>query len=136
LIVQTDDLIQRLSAECGPVRRLACPWQRTAVWLAIAIPYVLAIALLHPFAARFPWHMEVRLLIEQAAILATAVTAAIAAFSSVVPGRSRRLYLLPLVPLSIWLLSLGQGCVQDWIRFGEDGLQLHFDGACARAAIF
>src|SRR3546814_8268727 len=52
---------------------------------------------------------ETRFVIEQAAAGATAVTAAIAAFFLVIPGHSRKLALLPIFPLAIWLGSLGFG---------------------------
>jgi hypothetical protein len=74
--------------------------------------------------------------LEQAAILTTALTAAIAAFASVIPGRHRKICLLPLAPLAVWLASLGEGCASDWLRFGADGLQVRPDWECAPAAIF
>jgi hypothetical protein len=68
--------------------------------------------------------------IEQAATLATALTAAIAAFRSAIPGFDRRILLLPLVPLGLWLASVGHGCLQDWLRLGADGLAIRPDWDC------
>jgi hypothetical protein len=73
--------------------------------------------------------------LELAAILATAFTAAIAAFSSVVPGRDRRFLLLPLIPLSVWFAKLGQGCLHDWQVLGIAGLQVRADWDCALPAV-
>src|SRR3546814_20393482 len=70
---------------------------------------------------------EARFLVEQAAAVATAVTAAIAAFCLIVPGRSRRLALLPLFPLAMWLGSLGFGCMQSWLQFGTEAWQVYPD---------
>jgi len=37
---------------------------------------------------------------------------------------------VPALPLAIWLGSLGEGCVQDWVRFGPEGLSLQPDWFC------
>ena len=114
---------EQLAADAMPVGRLPPPWRRAAIWLAVALPYVALVVLAMPpefdVAAALA---DRRFLIEQLAALATALLAAFAAFASVVPGIDRRVLLLPLVPLAIWLASLGEGCVQDWIRLGPDGL--------------
>lgn len=129
--METDELIRRLTASASPVERLPSPWQRTAQWLTVAFPAVLLVALWmtlrDDLAAKF---IEARFAIEQIAALATAVTAAVAAFSLTVPGYSRKLALLPLVPLSVWLGTLGQGCVQTWLRAGEGGWRLYPDWIC------
>jgi hypothetical protein len=69
-------------------------------------------------------------MVEEAATLATALTAAYAAFASAVPGFDRRLLLLPLAPLTVWLASIGHGCLQDWIELGTDGLAIRPDWDC------
>jgi hypothetical protein len=79
--------------------------------------------------------IDVRFVVEEVALLATALTAGVAALSSIIPGRDRRLALLPLIPLSFWLASLGEGCVGDWMRLGVEGLQVRADWDCARTAI-
>ena len=117
--MDTDKLIARLTETADPVRRLPPPWVRTASWLAIAVPYVAVIVMMmaprDDLALKFT---DLRFLLEQIAALCTAIGAAVAAFQSVVPGYNRRFLLLPLVPLSIWLASLGQGCVDAWLRGG------------------
>jgi hypothetical protein len=106
------------------------------MWLAISLPYVCAVVVMKPEAIDFLGKIDARFALEQAAILATALTAAIAAFASVIPGHHRKIYLLPLVPLAVWLASLGEGCASDWLRFGADGLQVRPDWECAPPAIF
>lgn len=129
--METDDLIRRLVADATPVRRLPPPWLRTAQWLAVALPAVALVVLLvsprDDLAEKFG---ETRFLIEQAAALATAVAAAIAAFCLIVPGRSRKAALLPVVPLAVWLGSLGQGCLLAWFRSGGEALRLYPDWIC------
>jgi len=82
-----------------------------------------------------PGSIEPRFVLELGAILATAVTAAIAAFSSVVPGRDQRFLLLPLIPLVVWLVTLGHSCLQDWRLLGTAGLRVRADWDCAVPAL-
>ena len=131
MTMDTDELIKRLAADLQPVRPLRPAWTRALVWMGIALPCVAAVA----------WNKlmmvdvvqvttDARFVVEQAATLATALTAAIAAFRSAIPGFERRILLLPLVPLGVWLASVGNGCVQDWIRLGADGLTIRPDWDC------
>jgi len=117
--MDTDKLIACLTEDTDPVRRLPSPWVRTASWFAIAIPYVAVIVMMmaprDDLGLKFS---DFRFLVEQVAALGTAIGAAVAAFQSIVPGYNRRFLLLPLVPLSVWLASLGQGCVETWLRGG------------------
>jgi hypothetical protein len=133
--LDTNTLIESLALRAEPLPRLLAPWRRTALWLALSLLYVGVVAALHLAATPLPEPIGFRLVVEQAAILATAVTAAIAAFSSVVPERDRRLGLIPLVPLAIWLVTLGQGCLSDWQAAGAAGVALRPDPDCAPAAI-
>jgi hypothetical protein len=129
--METDELIKRLAADLKPVRPLRPPWTRALLWLAISLPYVAAVvwaklSMVDPAQAA----ADTRFMIEQAATLATAAAAAFAAFRTAVPGFDRRILLLPLVPLGLWLASVGQGCVQDWFRLGSDGLSIRPDWDC------
>jgi hypothetical protein len=67
---------------------------------------------------------------EQVSALATGLAAAIAAFVSVVPGYGRKWALLPIVPLAVWLASLGPGCMQQWNQFGLAHLPLSHNPWC------
>ncbi|NJO32712.1 MAG: DUF1109 domain-containing protein [Rhodospirillales bacterium] len=73
---------------------------------------------------------DTRFMIEQAATLATAFTAAIAAFRSAVPGFDKRILFLPIASLGLWLASVGHGCIQDWLQLGGDGLAVRPDWDC------
>jgi hypothetical protein len=131
-----DHLIQQLAERAQPVSRLLAPWRRTSLWLGASLAYVGIVVAAHLLAGGgLLGSIEPRLVLELAAILATAITAAIAAFSSVVPGRDRRLLLLPLIPLSVWLATLGHSCLQDWRVLGTAGLQLRADWDCAVPAL-
>jgi len=67
--------------------------------------------------------------------LATGIAAALAAFATVVPGHNRKLIVLPLLPLALWLGSLGQGCIQDLTQFGARNLSLQPDWYCLPAIV-
>jgi len=76
-----------------------------------------------------------RFLVEQIAALLTAITAAAAALATTIPGFDRRIVLFPVLPLALWLGSLGQGCLQDWIELGPGGLSLRPDWICFPAIV-
>jgi hypothetical protein len=133
--LDTEQLIHQLADHPAPVRRLAAPWRRAAIWFAISLPYVAIVVLAHSMPASMPIDLshivhDQQFIIEQIATLLTAITAVMAAFCSVVPGYNRRILLLPLLPLAIWLLTLGDGCVRDWVRLGADGLLVRSDWSC------
>ncbi len=133
--MDTEQLIHQLADHPAPVRRLPAPWRRAALWFAISLPYVALVVFAHAMPASMPIDLPQMLhdrqfVIEQVATLLTAITAVMAAFCSVVPGYDRRILALPLLPLAIWLLSLGGGCINDWIRLGARGLELRPDWSC------
>jgi len=133
--METSDLIAKLAAQSAPVERLPVPWLRGLFWLAIAVPYVAIVVMLGPMPHDLsPMRHDGQFMIEQAATLATAITAAMIAFYSVVPGYDRKLLLLPLIPFAVWLATLGEGCLQDWIRLGSQGLALRPDWGCLPSA--
>ena len=134
--MDTDHLILQLAERAQPVARLLAPWRRTMLWFAASLIYVGIVAAVYVLVGGgLPGPIQPRLVLELAAILATAITAAIAAFSSVVPGRDQRFLLLPLIPLSIWLATLGHSCLQDWRVLGAAGVQVRADWDCAVPAL-
>lgn len=129
--METNELIRRLAADAGPVQRLRPAWARVGLWLALALPYVAAVVWsnLTKIDLALPLS-DTRFLIEQAATFLTAIAAAVAAFRSIVPGFDRRILLLPVVPLLVWLGLIGQSCLDDWARLGPLGLQIRPDWDC------
>jgi hypothetical protein len=135
-IVETDQLLQRLADGVEPAPPLAPPWVRTAAWLAVAATYVaLVVFAVSPRSDFLVKLGDPHYFIEQLAALATGITAAFAAFASTIPGHDRRLLILPVLPLAVWLGSLGQGCIQAWIQFGAQGLALQPDWFCFPAIV-
>ena len=53
-----------------------------------------------------------------------------AAFLASVPGRSRRWLLLPAPAMTIWISTIGYGCLTDWISIGPDGVNLGETARC------
>ncbi|WP_036261736.1 NrsF family protein [Methylocapsa aurea] len=132
--MRTNVLIQRLSDQTTPVRRLPPPLRRLVLWLGIAAPSVMImVAVMSPRPDLIEKLGESRYLLEQGAAVVTALTAAFAAFSAGVPGRPRWPLLLPLAPLALWLGSLGQGCLSNWLSLGPEGLTLQPDWMCLPA---
>lgn len=114
--METDELIRCLARHARPIRSLPAPWWRAVEWLSIALPSVaLVVALQGPRDDLAEKLADIRFLTEQAAALASASTAAAAAFTMVIPGQTRRLAFLPLVPIAGWLGSLGQRALDTWL---------------------
>lgn len=129
--METNDLIGRLAASATPVRPLAAPFTRLLLWFAASLPYVVLVVLvMSPRSDLASKMTDARFLIEQFAALSTAVVAGVVAFSMTIPGADRRLVFAPLVPLAIWLGSLGQSCIQDWLKLGADGMTFRPDFVC------
>jgi len=134
--MDTNALIQELANSAAPVQRLPAPWARMLIWLALSAPFLAVIWLVMPSEINPVAAMaDRRFLIEEAALLVTALTAALAAFGSVVPGYDRRILLIPLLPLAVWLASLGEGCWRNWVALGANGLTLRPDWDCLPPAI-
>ena len=134
--MDTNHLILQLAERAQPVARLLAPWRRTVLWFAASFIYVGIVAAAYVLVSGgLPGPIQLRLVLELAAILATAIAAAIAAFSSVVPGRDQRFLLLPLIPLSVWMATLGHSCLDDWRVLGTAGLQVRADWDCALPAL-
>lgn len=131
--MQTDELIRHLVEESGHVRPLPRPWTRTLSWLALSLPYVaLVVLVVSPRADLIEKLSDIRFFVEQTAAIATGISAAAAAFSTVIPGHSRKTTLLPLLPLAVWLGSLLQG---TWQQFRLDGLLFQQEWVCFPAIV-
>jgi hypothetical protein len=129
--MKTGDLIHRLGNDLTPVRPLAPPWKRATMWLLIAGLYLMAVVVL-------AWMRRGALaipgtgifVIQQLAVTATAVAAAVAAFVSVIPGANRRLLAAPLAPGAVVMTTLVMGCISDVRIHGTLGLGRETDWPC------
>jgi hypothetical protein len=106
-------LIGRLSGSLRPVRRLASPWRRAATWLGASLWLAGLLGLFTDWSALGHRLMATPDMgLAFAGGLLTAVTAAVAAFLTSVPGRSAWWAALPAPPLALWLAASSAGCLR------------------------
>jgi hypothetical protein len=104
------------------------------VWFACAVVYLLvAVALAFARKAHLAATGDPVYVIQQMALLGTALTAAMAACASVIPGASRRTNLLPIAPGAVWLATLAWACLADLHARGTLGLASQNDWPCVIA---
>jgi hypothetical protein len=114
----TGDLIRRLAAAGAPAPPLQRPWIRTGIWCATSLPTLWLLYLVWPHGDTTAL-LDRRFAVEQVAALATALVAAAAAFTTVIPAHSRAILLGPLVPAAVWMATLGRLCARDWPVDGQ-----------------
>jgi hypothetical protein len=114
-----DRLIGALAADLLPIRRLLPPALRALFWLALVAAVAAALAMLADVAAM--WHRLAASPDMWLAVLgsiATAATAAFAAFELSLPDRSRAWALLPLPAAALWVGASGLGCMRAFVLPG------------------
>jgi hypothetical protein len=134
--VDTDNLIRTLAADAAAVRRLRHPMTRALIWLALSAVYVAAVVVAagvlgEPVRLTGDW----RFLVEEEATVATALTAAVAAFCCIVPGRSRAIALAPLLPFAIWLASMGEACAATLHLLVDGGIATEGTWECVPPSV-
>jgi hypothetical protein len=101
---------------------------RASIWMALSASYVAAVVVAYrALGTPIVLSEDGRFLVEQLATVITALTSAVAAFCCIVPGRSRLIALAPLLPLAVWLASMGKACAASWPVLVEGGVAA--DGA-------
>jgi hypothetical protein len=129
--MDTEHLIDELSRRVEPVRPLNRPWRRTGAWALIAAVYLLVlIVIMSPRQDLGARMQDPRFLIEQMAALLTGLTAAAAAFATVVPGYRRSVMLLPVGPLLVWVGAVAAGALEEYMQVGGGVLGWQLDWAC------
>ncbi|HUF72669.1 MAG TPA: NrsF family protein [Gammaproteobacteria bacterium] len=101
--MKTDDLIERLAARLTPVRPLAPPGKRAALWLMGSALYLGAMILGVSGFDTTTGGMAPGLLLSQSIGVLAGALAVFAAFSSVVPGDSRRALIVTALATLAWL---------------------------------
>jgi hypothetical protein len=129
--MDTDHLIRTLAGRIEPVTPLPRPWRRTAAWTAAGVGYlVVLVAIVSP---RVDLDARIRdswFLLEQAAALLTGVTAAGAAFLSVVPGYRRGIVAWPIAAGAFWVALIAVGALLELSRGDAASLLLQADWSC------
>lgn len=107
-------LIDLLSRELAPVKRLHPPAVRALQWLGAVGLFLGIVVWVSGLRPDLSMQMgKTRFIAETAAILLTGIVAAFAAFRAAIPGAPGWILLTPLPPLLLWLLFLGKGCMDD-----------------------
>lgn len=129
--MRSEDLITALSAGLRPVRPLPRPLLLAGLWTLLAVGViaggVAGFGLRADIGQRLADGLEVR---QLAAAGATGMLAAFAAFQLSLADRDRRWVLLPLPAAAAWVATLGWGGLQDFLRYGEDGLAIVVSWSC------
>lgn len=134
--MDTEQLIRRLAAGARPVAPLRRPWIRTTAWCAAAAVYVGVLLLLMPGGEGLQVQLrDPRFLLEQAAGLATGIAAAGVALAATVPGYSRRLWLVPLALLGVWIGAVAIGAWADVHAAAPGALLLTSDWPCVAVIV-
>ncbi len=129
--MKTSDLIDVLSSSATPVRRLRPPFVRAALWLLLGAAVLSLLAIAHGVRPDLPVRLhQASFVTGMTAALATAVLAALASFKLSLPESSRWWCLLPAPALAIWVLSIGYGCLTDWVVMGPDGVRMGEAAQC------
>lgn len=127
----TDQLIDTLSSNVAPVRRLRPPLLRAGLWLTtVALVGGLIVARfanLHIFMERARQPVfDVALV----GALTTGCLAVIAAFYLSLPDRRLRWALLPMPSFIVWWVASGAGCYRDWLEYRDGAWQIGESGHC------
>jgi hypothetical protein len=89
MMMNTNELIERLSRDLAPVKPLWRPGKRAVAWLSAAAVYVAVLTVLLAKAGTPLELAEPRVWIPHLAAIAACLLASWAAFASVIPGHSR-----------------------------------------------
>ena len=126
-----DRLIDTLVADATPVRRIARPGRRLALWLLVSVPTMALAALvtgLRPdLAARLA---DPVFLSQMGAALLCGVASGYAALCAGLPDQPRWKLAVSWASLGLWSATLGRQCWESWLAAGWSGLRPQQDIAC------
>src|SRR5262245_31278177 len=126
----TENLIRRLAHNNAPIQPLARPWIRAMGWLTVSGIYMaIVVSLMKDHGLPPKWN-DPRFILEQVSALAVGLGAAVGAFATIVPGHKSRLLAILVIPVTAWLGTVGEGCIQTWSRLGLRALLSQHDLAC------
>ena len=129
--MKTDELIDRLVRDVTVVKPLRTPRTRTIVWLLWGAVYLVVVAVMM-LTMMSPARVTVSplYLLQQGAALVTGIAAARAAFASVVPGTSTRVWVQAAGSAAVWIVSLLWQGILDVHTSGTLGASRETDWPC------
>jgi hypothetical protein len=123
--MKTPDLIDALAESAVSVRPLRPPLMRAALWIVMAGAVLALLAVGHGLRTDLPARLQQGVVVVSlSAMLVTGILAAIAAFKLGQPECSRWWCLLPAPALTVWVSTIGYGCLTDWVNIGPDGVRV------------
>lgn len=129
--METDRLIEDLSRDLAPVRRLRPTSWRLAAWFAVALVAgaVVVVASAPPpeLLARVD---DPQIMAQLLAALATALVAGWVALAAGIPGTPGWAMWLPAAPLAVWLAALGRQCWEGWLALSQGGFVFNPEMEC------
>ena len=129
--METERLIERLAAELKPVRRIAPPASRLALWLLISVPAAgLVVWLSGPRPDLAQRLADPAFLAEEAAALLTALVGIYASLCAGLPDQPDWKVWLPMAAAALWFGVVGQQCLDVFLRLGPNELRVTADGMC------
>ena len=124
-MIATPDLIESLSKNLKPVRRLRSPVMRAACWLLLAAVVVGLLAVSQGIRPDLATRIhDPSFAAGMTGAILTGMLAAVAAFLVSLPDRSRLWLFLPAPAVVLWLANIGYQCLGDWVSFGPDGVSI------------
>ena len=124
-MIATPDLIESLSKNLKPVRRLRPPVTRATCWLLLAAVVVGLLAVSQGIRPDIATRIhDPSFATGMIGAILTGVLAAVAAFLVSLPDRSRLWLLLPAPAVVLWLTNIGYQCLADWVSIGPDGVSI------------
>jgi hypothetical protein len=127
----TEDFVNRLALTVTPVRPLRRPWTRAAFWTLGTGLYLGVLTLVMASSDDFAANTIRPLFVAQQLLaIATSVIAAGAALGSVVPGHSKRAWLLLVLVASAWFASILVELPNSWNAVGLAGLAIAGEWPC------
>jgi hypothetical protein len=128
--MKTDDLIARLAADATPVRPMEEPRRAVARWVAAVLAFVVAGAVVMALTPTGLSNLTLAFVLEHGLALVAGTALARAAFSSVIPGDSRRYGRVGLAAGLLWVASVVWTAVRDYRTAGSLMLSGQTDWPC------
>jgi len=123
-VITTPELINALSANAAPVRRVR-PLARAWLWTLIAALVLVLLGISQGVRPDLVDRLQQPSFgIGIGASALTAILAAVAASFLSLPDRSRLWSLLPLPALALWLSTIAYGCVVSWVGLAPGSVTL------------